>query len=167
MKHILTIILACISISGLSQTKSQSFDEMLKTYYKYTVPLIYPHQLYKMIVNGETFNLLDTRAESEYKISFINGAIRIGYDDFSQKKVSHLNKSTKVIVYCTIGARSEQIGEKLKKSGFSKVYNLYGGIIHWKNQGYPIYNSTKAKTPKVHVYSEEWGKWLKKGNPVF
>ncbi len=167
MKLLLTIIIVSFGYTIYSQEKEQTFDEMVKSYYKNTVPLIYPHQLYRMIINGEKFNLLDTRETKEYEVSFINGAIRIGYNNFSPSKITSIDKSLKTIVYCTIGARSESIGEKLKKNGFNKVYNLYGGMIYWKNQGYPTYTSNKTKTNNVHVYSQEWGKWLKKGNAVY
>ena len=40
-----------------------------------------------------------------------------------------------IIVYCSIGVRSEDIGEKLKELGYTKILNLYGGIFDWKNKG--------------------------------
>lgn len=147
-------------------SQQQTFDEMVKSYYKNTVPLIYPHQLYQKILSGEKIYLLDSRETKEYEVSFINGAIKVGYNNFKIETVKNLSKSTPVIVYCTIGARSEQIGEKLQKAGFNQVYNLYGGIIHWKNQGYPVYSSTQSKTPNIHVYSKEWGIWLTNGKAI-
>ena len=57
-------------------------------------------------------------------------------------------KKTPTIVYCTIGARSETIGEKLKKNGFTNVYNLYGGIFEWKNADFKVLNKKLSKQGK-------------------
>jgi len=32
-------------------------------------------------------------------------------------------------VYCSLGIRSEVIAKKLKKAGYTNVFNLYGGIF--------------------------------------
>ena len=139
---------------------------MLKTYYKNTVPTIQPAELYKKILKGEKIYILDTREEKEYSVSLIKGAIHVGYDHFALKSTKGLEKSLTVIVYCTIGARSETIGYQLKNEGFSSVYNLYGGLIYWKNQGYPLVNQNGITTENIHIYSKKWVKWLKKGKAI-
>ena len=70
-------------------------------------------------------------------------------------------------MYCSIGARSENVGEKFIKKGYTNVFNLYGGIFEWKNLGYQVYDSNGSETENVHVYSEEWGVWLNTGNKVY
>ena len=71
------------------------------------------------------------------------------------------------MVYCSIGIRSEDISEKLKKAGYTNVYNLYGGIFEWKNRNYPVVNPENEVTEKVHAYSKQWGQWLHKGKKVY
>lgn len=71
-----------------------------------------------------------------------------------------------VIVYCSVGYRSERIGEKLQDAGFINVQNLYGGIFKWVNEGMPVYNSI-GPTKQVHGYSRSWGVWLQKGEKVY
>lgn len=162
------LLLAFILLStSLASAQRQSYHDMLKTYYKNTIPTIKPADLYKKILAGEKLYILDTREEREYSVSHIKGAIKVGYDKFDIKQTDKLDKNTTVIMYCTIGARSEEIGTKLKKVGFKNVYNLYGGLIYWKNQGYPVVGNTNKPTQNIHVYSKEWGKWLRKGNPVY
>ncbi len=107
----------------------QSYHQMLKTYYKNTIPTIKPADLYAKILAGEKLYILDTRENKEYSVSHIKGAIQVGYDKFDLKQTDKLDKKVTVIVYCTIGARSEEIGTKIKKIGFKNVYNLYGGLI--------------------------------------
>lgn len=145
----------------------QSYHQMLKTYYKNTIPTIKPADLYAKILAGEKLYILDTRENKEYSVSHIKGAIKVGYNNFDVKQTDKFDKNVTVIMYCTIGARSEEIGTKLKKIGFKNVFNLYGGLIYWKNQGYPVVDSSNKPTQNIHVYSKEWGKWLKKGVPVY
>lgn len=166
MKHLLLIVILIISSASFSQDKRQSYHDMLKTYYKNTVETIQPAQLYKKILKGEKIYILDTREEKEFSVSKIKGAIHIGYDKFDIKSTNGFKKDITIIVYCTIGARSETIGEKLHKDGFTSVFNLYGGLIYWKNQGYPIVDNKGIETQNIHVYSKEWGKWLKKGKAI-
>lgn len=111
------------------------------------------------------YQVLDAREKNEFEVSHLNGAKWVGYETFSLENVKDLKKDQPVLIYCTVGARSQDIGKKLVDNGFTRVYNLYGGIIHWVNEGNPV--ETKGKvTPKVHTYSKTWGIWLKKGEKV-
>lgn len=168
MKNIfLFFLIGAVSISIAQENGSkQNFDQMVRSYYKNSVPLIYPHQLYKKMVAKEDFYLLDTRETEEFKVSSLKNAIHVGYDHFLLETVKNIDKNASIIVYCTIGARSENIGEKLKKNGFTNIHNLYGGLIHWKNEGYKVF-SGHLETYNIHVYSKKWGKWLNVGNPVY
>src|SRR5690606_42136192 len=55
-------------------------------------------------------------------------------------------KQSTIVVYCAVGNRAERIGEKLLKAGYKHVYNLYGGIFEWMNQGNPVYTSGQVQT---------------------
>lgn len=162
MRKLLFISFLGMTLGLRAQGDSGSYDQMLKEYYSYSVPLMQPDVLYKRMMNGEKIHILDSRESSEYEISAINGAVNVGYLFFNKNKVDQYKKTDLVVVYCTIGARSESVGEKLMKAGFSNVYNLYGGIIYWKNQGFPVYHNG-SKTEDVHVYSKKWGVWLTNG----
>jgi len=64
------------------------------------------------------------------------------------------------LVYCSVGYRSERIGEHLLELGFTDVHNLYGGIFEWINKGYGVMNSKGQWVERVHGYSPSWGKWI-------
>ena len=70
-------------------------------------------------------------------------------------------------MYCSLGIRSEDIAEKLKKVGFTNVRNLYGGIFEWKNKDFKVYDINNNETENVHAFNNEWGKWLKKGVKIY
>jgi hypothetical protein len=70
-------------------------------------------------------------------------------------------------VYCSIGVRSEDAGETINNLSFSNVQNLYGGIFMWKDAGFSVVDNFNKPTDNVHVYSKEWGKYLKTGKKVY
>lgn len=109
---------------------------------------------------------LDARSAEEYAVSHIPGSLWIGYEDFSPARVAALSRDLDVVVYCSVGYRSEKIAEKLKEAGFSRVSNLYGGIFEWVNQGHPL-EDREGKTNRVHAFNRNWGRWLRRGDPVY
>lgn len=143
-----------------------AYDQLLQTVYQNTVPQIKTEQLKKKLSDSQKPVLLDTRSPEEYQVSHLPGAIFIDYDHFEPKDVISINKNADVVVYCTVGARSEKIGEKLLEMGFANVQNLYGGIFQWVNEDGAIVNKKNQPTDSVHTYSWLWSHWLKKGVKV-
>ena len=143
-----------------------SISELLKTFNTESVPYI---SVQELAVTKTDAILLDARETNEFDVSHLQDAIHVGYDDFDITTVTEKikDKSTKIVVYCSIGVRSEDIAENLKKAGYTNIYNLFGGIFEWKNKENPIYDSTDDITNNVHVYSKKWGKWLLKGNKIY
>jgi 3-mercaptopyruvate sulfurtransferase SseA len=72
-----------------------------------------------------------------------------------------------IVVYCSLGVRSEDIAEQLKKEGYTNVYNLFGGIFEWKNSNHKVYDNKEEPTENVHAFSKKWSKWLLKGNKIY
>ena len=168
MKFNLTIILIFMSFFGVFQSKAQvnskAFDLLLRNMIKKTIPTISVAEL-KPKVNKVM--LLDARETKEYEVSHLKNARNVGFENFDLKQVSDLPKDAEIVVYCSIGVRSEKIGEKLKAAGFTNVKNLYGSIFEWVNQGNTVYDSNGKPTLKVHTYSKSWGMWLNKGEKVY
>jgi rhodanese-related sulfurtransferase len=154
-------------ISGLNSSEilSQSlpFKVLLSSTYDKDFPLVYPDQ--KELLSKAT--LLDTRQKKEFEVSHIKGAQWVGYESFDPNRVKDIPKDKPVVVYCSIGARSQEIGKKLKQEGFNEVYNLYGGIFHWVNEDNPVFQMDSLPTKKVHTYNRMWGLWLNKGEKVY
>lgn len=120
-----------------------------------------------LLSKKEKLTILDARETKEFNVSHILNAKSIGYKNFNLKEtIKHLDPKSKIIVYCSVGYRSGKVAEKLKQKGF-EVYNLYGGIFEWLNQGHEIVGKNEKKTNKIHSYDEDWGKWLTKGLKEF
>lgn len=167
MKKIGAKILALVFLAVAGQASAQSaYDALLATLYKETVPLIHADSLKTRLQRNQPI-VLDTRARSEYEVSHLPGARWADYDTFSPEMVKDIAKDRPIVVYCSVGYRSERIGEKLQALGFTDVKNLYGGIFQWKNEGYVVVNKNGQPTDSVHCYSKLWSVWLKEGIKVY
>ena len=164
------IFLFSLSISG-----QKSLTKLLKKHNTESVVYAYVDRLSKSIrkpfdsAQGDNTILLDARELKEYKVSHIKNAIHVGYDKFDLKQTTSKlpNKNATIVVYCSIGIRSEDIAEKLQKAGYKNVFNLFGGIFEWKNKQNTVMDSLNNPTEKVHTFSKEWSTWLKKGVKVY
>ena len=136
---------------------------MLKTLLSHSVP----EKSVSEVTLNDTTVWLDARALNEFQVSQIENAQWVGYEDFSLERVRHLDKDDEIIVYCSVGYRSEKVAEQLIGAGYTNVCNLYGGIFEWKNQGNQVVDSTHTPTEQVHAYDRMWGIWLKKGKKIF
>ncbi len=161
-KHF-TIALIFLSLLCYGQ---ESIEDLLKIHNSGSIPYITANEL--AMPKTEAI-VLDARETSEYNISHLKNAIHVGYDQFNIKSVKNLikDKAQTIVVYCSVGIRSEDIAEQLKKEGYTNVYNLFGGIFEWKNKALFVYDNEGQLTDNIHAYSEEWGKWLTKGIKVY
>jgi rhodanese-related sulfurtransferase len=162
-KILLFNFLLFLNYVGFSQS---SIYEAIKTYNTGSIDYIFTDELKQQLDKGESLYLLDARAKEEYDISHFKDAIWVGYKNFEESKVENLDRNTPVVVYCSIGVRSEQIGEQLKELGFTDIKNLYGGIFDWSNKGYPIYKN-EEKTDTVHGFNKFWSKFLTQAKTVY
>jgi len=137
--------------------RDKAFDERVTGLLDFTVPVIGVGQL-KDIQNEVL--IFDARSPEEYRVSHIPGAQHLGYRDFDLKQLDSIPKDTKIVLYCSVGYRSELIGEELREAGYQKVYNLYGSIFEWVNRGYPVVNQRGDTTQKIHAYNRRWSQWV-------
>jgi len=89
-----------------------------------------------MIQASSNVLVLDVRTPQEYVQGHLESAINIPLSDLPIR-VGEIEKDRPILVYCQTGYRSTQASTILVKAGFTKVYNLEGGIIAWINTGYP------------------------------
>ncbi len=144
----------------------QSLDDLLNQYNNESIPYIYVNELKEI---HDQVIILDAREKNEYEVSHIKNATFVGYNNFKIKPFLKQNiaKTDTIVVYCSLGVRSEDISEKLKRQGYTNVYNLYGGIFEWKNKNYDVVNKKGEPTEEVHTCTKEWAKWLHKGKKVY
>lgn len=166
-RQLAAALLTCLAFTGLlhSENREQKLRKLLKN----KIPVVTVTQLKSQLSakDGKKVLLLDTRERDEYIVSHLKDSRFIGYSMFAPEFISDIPKDQPIIVYCSLGVRSEIIGEKLKKAGYSNVKNLLGGLFEWVNLGLPVVDSNGNETKNVHAYSKKWGRWLQKGNKVY
>jgi phage shock protein E len=99
--------------------------------------LLQPEEFKTKIESGAT--LIDVRTVEEYASGHITGSLNMDIKNPSfEGNVAMLDKSKTYAVYCASGVRSGQAAELMRKSGFTSVFALAGGIKSWKEKGLPI-----------------------------
>ncbi len=103
--------------------------------------------------------LLDAREAAEFDVSHLAGARRVDPDrtDFGSLD---LDRSRRVVVYCSVGWRSGLLADRLRVAGF-EVYNLEGGVFQWANEGRPMVTRGGEVARRVHPYDAVWGRLLR------
>ncbi len=98
-------------------------------------------------VDAATFNQLtedpdtivvDMRNHYEYEVGHFVKAIEVPSDTFREQlplsaELLKENKDSNIIMYCTGGIRCEKASAYLLHKGFTNVFHLEGGIIHYAN----------------------------------
>lgn len=79
--------------------------------------------------------LLDVRTSKEIAEGKIEGAIELDfYNENFAEEVAKLDKDKTYLIYCRSGNRSGKTCKLMSEQGFTKLYNLKGGIIAWSQQ---------------------------------
>lgn len=90
----------------------------------------------KLITQNPTLKTVDVRLDTEFNESHIPGAINVCVCD-PDNLLRDLSSNDEILVYCRSGLRSSAALDFLNEHGYGKVYNMVGGIVAWKNAGYP------------------------------
>ncbi len=93
----------------------------------------------ELIAQGNVL-LLDVRTPGEVNQGYIDGAQNLNISTWDEFKagVDQLDKTEPVMVYCKVGGRSHQAAVYLVENGFTKVYDMKGGILAWEKAGEPL-----------------------------
>lgn len=163
--YLLFIGLFISSFSSAAQdVESRAYSIMLSGLLSRTVP---EADVSETAQDTNNILFLDAREKSEYIVSHIKNAQWIGYDDFELSRVDGISKDAEIVVYCSVGYRSEKVTQQLKEAGFTNVRNLYGGIFEWVNQDNTVVDQNNAATNQVHAFDKFWGVWLQKGEKMY
>ena len=112
MRLIYFIIIISLSLHSQNEIKSIDFDE------------------YSSLSKSKDFLIVDVRTPEEHKISRINNSININfYDEKFINRFKKIDYDKHVIIYCRSGRRSLEAVKILTDEGFSKLYDLRGGIL--------------------------------------
>ena len=122
---------------------------------------------FKSLIESGTGVILDVRTQDEVNMGFIKGASHIDiYDEDFARKVNMIPKDKPVYVYCKAGSRSAQAADLMAKSGFTKVYNLQGGVMAWQASGYELVKPEGASDGPAQISKTEFDNIIKSEKPV-
>lgn len=83
--------------------------------------------------------VLDVRSAGEFYAGHLEGAINIDVEGMTfDGDIAALDKSKTYAVYCHSGRRSGIAVGKMADAGFTKLFNLDGGIQIWQAAGLPL-----------------------------
>jgi molybdopterin/thiamine biosynthesis adenylyltransferase/rhodanese-related sulfurtransferase len=96
---------------------------------------IVPVELVRMMKENPDLLVLDVREDWERELSRIDPSSHCPLGEFSRPEGPSLpvdfHPGREVVVYCKAGVRSRMACEGLEALGYSKLYNLSGGMIRW------------------------------------
>ena len=133
MKKYITLIFAIVTtLASVSCNNVQKKDTKVPSQ---AIEVIAPKAMYDVLLKDPSAQLVDVRTKDEFAVSHLKDAqnICVTDTDFKQK-VAHLDKDKPVYVYCKKGGRSAQASKILKELGFTKIFDLQGGITNWQQQ---------------------------------
>jgi adenylyltransferase/sulfurtransferase len=91
-----------------------------------------PRQLADRFARGDALQLIDVRETHEWEIGRIPGARLVPLGTLADALES-LDRSGEIVVYCKGGTRSAKAARQLHAAGFTRVWNLTGGILRWSD----------------------------------
>jgi len=120
------MVLFIVGFIGYFIYNARSMDN--KSYEKISVD-----QLEKLM-DQKNFTLINVHIPYQGEID--NTDLLIPFNAINQyKNLLPKNKDVKIIVYCMEDQMSDIAAEQLIKMGYTRVFNLQGGMLTWQNQG--------------------------------
>ena len=103
------------------------------------IKIVDPVSFTKEIENTSNAQILDVRTPEEFAIEHLQKAENVNWlsADFATNTTKY-DKSKPIFVYCMSGGRSKKAAEKLSELGFTKIYELQGGIMKWNAAGLSV-----------------------------
>ncbi len=169
-QFICAITLAVLLCSNVFAPKifAADFDQLnSKLRAKYTdIDIIGVDEAYQIIhkdAAGEFALIIDARTAKEFAVSHIQGAVNAANAQDAAALLTSLlgdDKSSRILVYCSLGYRSGDLVRKLQENGYTEIINMEGSLFEWVDKGYPVFQG-ELSVNKVHPYNRWWGRHLR------
>jgi thioredoxin 1 len=126
-----SIIIISVILLSFGQSEAQTTDSV-----KYQS--LEPYNFHLQYLRQDPALLIDVREFFEFKRNRIKDAVNIpsyGNPEFSSDTI---DKNTALFFYCSTDFRSKRVAGLFYDKGFRELYNLDGGIVAWKKDGFPV-----------------------------
>lgn len=102
----------------------------------------------ELLLLSDSIQLIDVRSFEEFQEKHVKGAQSIVFDADFEENILKLDKSAPVAVYCRTGRRSKECSQVLKEQGFTKIYELEGGLEKWEHDDLLILKTEMKENEK-------------------
>jgi rhodanese-related sulfurtransferase len=104
-----------------------------------------PYDFHLQYLKNDSALLIDVRESFEFRGKRLRDAINIPSSGNLDFTADTLDKNLALFLYCTTDYRSRRVAEYFYDKGFRKVYNLEGGIVAWRKNGFSVVKDTRKK----------------------
>ena len=100
-----------------------------------SIPEIDPHK-----VDANIQKLIDVRSHEEFhgELGHVPGSELIEMGPDLDKALSNTDKNTTIVFICRSGNRSGKVTAYAVENGFTKVFNMTGGMLLWNELGLEV-----------------------------
>ncbi len=125
---------ALAALLGLAAVAVLSYETWLRSQNSGGLP---PQEVIRLMNQGAT--VLDLRQAEEYAAGHISGARHFDAAQIdSATETLRKYKERPLIVYCDKGLTAASAVRTLVRQGFTKVFNLRGGLAAWRAENLPL-----------------------------
>ena len=134
-----TVIFSAIIVSCTAQTKTALTADEFE----------------KQVTTQKNIQILDVRTPGEFFGGHIKNALQADWNDSKEfeRRLSFVDKTTPVYVYCQAGGRSAAAADKMRKAGYKNVYELTGGINAWRSASKALEGAGTEKQMTVDAFN--------------
>ncbi|HET7565912.1 MAG TPA: molybdopterin-synthase adenylyltransferase MoeB [Gemmatimonadaceae bacterium] len=97
------------------------------------IPEVTPRELAARLARGDDVDVLDVREPHEWEIARIPGARLVPLGTLAEV-LPTLDPAREIVVHCKGGSRSAKAVRQMQAAGFTRVWNLAGGISRWSDE---------------------------------
>lgn len=89
--------------------------------------------LQQRLASGDRPTILDVREGWEYQMCALPDSLHLPLAVVS-RQLEQLPRDNDIVVVCHHGVRSQMVAGMLRRNGFTRLYNLHGGIDAWARE---------------------------------
>lgn len=100
-----------------------------------SLPEITPAELKERLDRGDALTIVDVREPHEWEIANLEpyGARLIPMREIDAR-LGELDRDAEIVLHCKTGGRSAIVLRRLREAGYTRLWNLKGGILAWADE---------------------------------
>lgn len=100
-----------------------------------SLPEITPAELKERLDRGDALTIVDVREPHEWEIANLEpyGARLIPMREIDAR-LGELDRDAEIVLHCKTGGRSAIVLRRLREAGYTRLWNLKGGILAWVDE---------------------------------